>query len=241
LLLETKQEAATMTDVLGYAPIAATVFAVPQFLPQARKLWATRDAAGVSWLWATFTTVNHAAWFAYFLVARLRTALVASASVTLFAGVIAGLLTFRGQAKRQSVALAAAWTAALIAGYVSAGGPGLGTLLTASFALQVAPSIWTAYQTARPTGVSAGTWLLIFAELACWMVYGLHERDPRLIALGVTGVTASTLMLARVWYWSHRGGPASAQWGGRPAGEGPGRAGAGLTRCRVSRRRAAPG
>lgn len=230
-----------MTDVLGYAPIATTVFAVPQFLPQARKLRATRDAAGVSWLWATFTTVNNAAWFAYFLLARLRTALVASASVTLFAGALAGLLTFRGQAKLRSLALVAAWAAALIAGYVSAGGPGLGTLLTVSFVLQVAPSIWTAYRTARPTGISAGTWLLIFAELACWMLYGLHERDPRLIALGVTGVTASILMLARVWYCSRRGGPALPHWGGRPAGEGPSRAAAGLTRCRVSRRRAAPG
>jgi uncharacterized protein with PQ loop repeat len=217
-----------MADVLGYAPIAATVFAVPQFLPQARKLWATRDAAGVSWLWATFTAVNNGAWFAYFLLAHFLAALVASASVTLCAGTLAGLLTLRGQAQRRSLALVAAWAAALIAGYLIAQGPGLGTLLTASFVLQVAPSIWTAYRTARPTGISAGTWLLILAELACWMLYGLHEGDPRLIALGVTGVTPSTLMLARVWYCSQCARPASApqysaHGGGLPAGEGPGR------------------
>lgn len=187
-----------MSDVLSYAPAAAMVFAVPQFLPQARKLRATRDVAGVSWSWAAFTTVNNAAWFAYFIAAGSRTAEVASASVTVLAGMLAVMLTLRGQSTRRSSALVSAWAATLIAGYVIAGGPGLGTLLTASFVLQVTPSIRTAYRTSRPSGVSPGTWLLILAEMACWLLYGLSEGDPRLITLGATGVTASTLMLARI-------------------------------------------
>jgi hypothetical protein len=69
--------------------------------------------------------------------------------------------------------------------------------LTVSFVLQVAPSVWTAYRTRRPTGISRGTWLLIFAELFCWGVYGVHESDPRLTVLGWTGVFASILMLIR--------------------------------------------
>jgi hypothetical protein len=40
--------------------------------------------------------------------------------------------------------------------------------------------------------------LLIFGELLCWGVFGVHEADPRLIMLGATGVTASLLVLARV-------------------------------------------
>ena len=64
--------------------------------------------------------------------------------------------------------------------------------------LQVAPSIWTAYRTERPTGLSAGTWLLILGELSCWLTFGLYKSDPRLITLGLTGVTASVLMLARI-------------------------------------------
>ena len=63
--------------------------------------------------------------------------------------------------------------------------------------LQVAPAVWTAYRTDRPTGISRGTWLLILAELLCWGLYGLHESDPRLIVLGWTGVAAGLLMLAR--------------------------------------------
>lgn len=55
-----------MIDALNYAPIAATAFAVPQFMPQIHKLRATRDTAGVSWAWATLTCLNNAAWIAYF-------------------------------------------------------------------------------------------------------------------------------------------------------------------------------
>jgi hypothetical protein len=40
--------------------------------------------------------------------------------------------------------------------------------------------------------------LLILGELSCWLAYGLYRSDPRLVVLGVGGVTASVLMLARV-------------------------------------------
>jgi hypothetical protein len=136
-----------MGDLVDYLPIAAAAFAVPQFLPQLRKLRATGDTAGVSWSWATLTSVNNAAWFVYFALA---------------------------------------------------GRAGLGTLLTAAFILQVTPSIWTAYRTDHPTGVSRGTWLLILGELSCWTIFGLHASDPRLLTLGLTGVTASALMLHRI-------------------------------------------
>jgi hypothetical protein len=136
-----------MGDLVDYLPIAAAAFAVPQFLPQLRKLRATGDTAGVSWSWATLTSVNNAAWFVYFVLA---------------------------------------------------GRAGLGTLLTAAFILQVTPSIWTAYRTDHPTGVSRGTWLLILGELSCWTIFGLHASDPRLLTLGLTGVTASALMLHRI-------------------------------------------
>jgi hypothetical protein len=38
-----------MGDLLDYVPIAAAAFAIPQFLPQLRKLRTTNDTAGVSW------------------------------------------------------------------------------------------------------------------------------------------------------------------------------------------------
>jgi uncharacterized protein with PQ loop repeat len=187
-----------MTSVFSYAPIAAAGFGVPQFVPQMLKLRATRDAAGLSWSWAALTTVSNAAWIAYFALSRYWTALIPSCSVTLLAGTLTVMLAVRGYVKPRSAVVVAAWAAVLATVCGITGRVGLGTLLTAAFAVQVAPSLWTAYRTARPTGISAGTWLLILGELACFLVYGLYQPDPRLVALGSTGVAASALMLARI-------------------------------------------
>jgi hypothetical protein len=186
-----------MGNVFDYAPLAATAFAIPQFLPQILKLRATDDTAGVSWSWATLTSVNNAAWFVYFAVSGYWTALVPASSATLLAGALATMLVRRGQAKARPTVLIGSWVALLIAGFTVAGRTGLGTLLTAAFILQVTPSIWTAHRTDHPTGVSRGTWMLILSELTCWTIFGVHKFDPRLITLGFTGVTASVLMLTR--------------------------------------------
>ena len=187
-----------MIDLLGYAPVAAACFAVPQFLPQIRKLRATRDTVGVSPSWAALTSINNAAWLAYFTMSRYWTALIPSSSATLLAGTLAVMLIRRRPPGPRPAALIAAWAIMLAAAGITAGRAGLGTLLTVAFLLQVTPSLWTAYRTARPTGISAGTWLLILGELACWMMFGLHTSDPRLITLGTSGIIVSALMLARI-------------------------------------------
>jgi uncharacterized protein with PQ loop repeat len=187
-----------MGDVLDYLPIAAAAFAIPQFLPQIRKLRATGDTAGVSWSWATLTSVNNAAWFVYFALSAYWAALVPSASAALLAGALAVMLARRGRATAQPAVLIGAWAAVLAAAFILAGRSGLGALLTAAFVVQVIPSVWTAYRTARPSGISRGTWMLILGELSCWTVFGVHKSDPRLLILGLTGVTASLLMLARI-------------------------------------------
>ncbi len=198
-----------MIDVLDYAPIAATGFAVPQFFPQIHKLAATHDTTGVSWSWAALTSVNNAAWIAYFTLARYWTALIPSSSATLLAGTLAVMLTCRGQARPWPSILISTWAAMLITAYSLADRTGLGTLLTAAFILQVTPSIWTAYRTPRLTGVSPGTWLLILGELSCWLIFGLHKSDPRLLILGASGVTASALMLTRIHRTTTRRQPAT--------------------------------
>jgi uncharacterized protein with PQ loop repeat len=198
-----------MVDLLSYAPIAATGFAVPQFLPQIRKLLTTRDTAGVSPSWAALTSVNNAAWLTYFTMSRYWTALIPSTSATLLAGTLAVLLLRRRPLGTRPAALIAAWAITLAAAGVTAGRAGLGTLLTAAFLLQVTPSLWTAYRTPRPTGISAGTWLLILGELTCWLTFGLHSADPRLIALGTSGIIVSALMLARIHRTARRPLPAS--------------------------------
>jgi len=141
---------------------------------------------------------------AYFALEHYWTALIPSSSATSLAGTLAILLSLRGQARPRPTILIGTWTAMLVTAYLILGRTGLGALLTGAFVVQVAPSIWTAYRTPRPTGLSAGTWLLILGELSCWLTFGLHESDPRLIALGLSGVTASTLMLARIYLTARR-------------------------------------
>jgi hypothetical protein len=186
-----------MHAVLSLLPLVAAVLAVPQFLPQLARLRRTGQTAGVSWSWAALTSVNNAAWAGYFALSGFWTALVPAISATLLAGTLAVMLARRTGFPRRPAALALAWAALLIGAAGLSGRAGLGTALTAAFLLQVTPSVWTAYRAGDTTGIAAGTWLLIFAELLCWGVFGLYESDPRLIVLGATGVTASLLVLAR--------------------------------------------
>ncbi|MBC6459110.1 PQ-loop domain-containing transporter [Actinomadura sp. HBU206391] len=187
-----------MGQLFDYLPLAAAVFGIPQYLPQIIKLRVTHDTAGVSWSWATLTSLNNAAWLAYFISAGYWTAIVPSSAAALLAGAVATMLTVRGRATSRAAAAIGAWASLLVAGYAVAGHTGLGNLLTMASIIQVTPSIWTAYRTAHPTGVSHWTWMLIFGELFCWTIYGLYRSDPRLITLGGTGVTASVLMLTRI-------------------------------------------
>ncbi len=188
-----------MEHLLGYLPIVATAFGIPQFLPQIVKLRVTGDTAGVSWPGATLTSVNNTAWFGYFVLSGYWTALLPASAAAVLAGTIAVMLARRGRATSRAATVICCWAAILAVGYVVAGRTGLGVLLTGASIVQVAPAVWTAYRTERPTGIASGTWLLILGELSCWLVFGLHRSDPRLIVLGVSGVAASLLMLARVW------------------------------------------
>jgi hypothetical protein len=107
------------------------------------------------------------------------------------------LLARRGASTTRATAWILGWTAGLLVAVAVGGRAGLGTLLAAASIVQVTPSIWTAYRTTRPTGISRGTWALVLGELSCWLAFGLGKSDHRLIALGATGVTAAVLMLIR--------------------------------------------
>lgn len=188
-----------MDAVFSSLPLVAAVLAVPQFLPQLARLRRTGQTAGVSWSWAALTSVNNAAWFGYFALSGFWTALVPAVSATVLAGALAVMLARRGAGvPRRPAALAVAWAALLILAAGLFGRAGLGTALAAAFLVQVAPSVWMAFRADSTAGIAAGTWLLIFGELLCWGVFGVHESDPRLIVLGATGVTASLLILGRV-------------------------------------------
>jgi uncharacterized protein with PQ loop repeat len=171
---------------------------VPQFLPQLSRVRRAGTTAGVSWSWAALTSVNNAAWLGYFALSGFWTALVPAISATVLSGQLAIVLARRGGLPKRPAVLALAWAVVLLTAAVVSGRAGLGSALAVAFLLQVTPSVWTVYRSKDTTGVSRGTWLLIFGELLCWGVFGIHEADPRLIVLGATGVVASLLVLARV-------------------------------------------
>jgi uncharacterized protein with PQ loop repeat len=183
--------------MLDLLPIAATLFGVPQYLPQILKLRATGDTAGVSWSWAALTSVNNAAWFVYFMLSGYWTAGLPSAAATALAGTVAVMLIRRKVVWRRTAGLIAAWAGLLSCVGVIWGRIGLGTLLASALVVQVTPSLWTAHRTKLPTGISRATWALVFGELCCWLAFGLWKADTRLIVLGATGTIASTAMLAR--------------------------------------------
>jgi len=188
-----------MQTVFALLPLAAAVLAVPQFLPQLARVRRAGTTAGVSWSWAALTSVNNAAWLGYFALAGFWTALVPAISATVLSGQLAVVLARRGGGMpKRPMVLASAWAVVLLTAAAAFGRTGLGSVLAVAFALQVTPSVWTVYRSPDTAGVSRGTWLLIFGELLCWGVFGIHEADPRLIALGATGVVASLLVLARV-------------------------------------------
>ncbi|HTC68662.1 MAG TPA: PQ-loop domain-containing transporter, partial [Acidothermaceae bacterium] len=98
-----------MNGVFDYAPVAATACAIPQFLPQISKLRRTNDTAGISWSWATLTSVNNVAWALYFALSRFWTALVPAFSATLLAGVLAVMLYRRGRPPARLGLLMGGW------------------------------------------------------------------------------------------------------------------------------------
>jgi uncharacterized protein with PQ loop repeat len=184
--------------VYALLPLVAAFLAVPQFLPQLARVRRAGTTAGVSWSWAALTSVNNAAWLAYFALSGFWTALVPAISATLLSGQLAVVLARRGGVPKRPMMFVSAWAMMLLTAALAFGRTGLGSALAVAFALQVTPSVWTVYRSRDTAGVSRGTWLLIFGELLCWGVFGIHEADPRLMVLGATGVLASLLVLARV-------------------------------------------
>jgi hypothetical protein len=207
--------------VIALLPLGAGVFAVPQFVPQLVRVRRLGTSAGVSWTWAAMTCVNNAAWVVYFIQSHFYSAVVPAVAAVVFAGLLTGQLA-RLQTVPPGPALAVTgWALGLAAVGVGYGRIGLGTALAGAFFLQVIPSVWTAYRTPHLVGVSVGTWLLIFGELACFGLFGLAKSDPRLMTLGGTGVCASLLMLSRVGWVRWIRLPATCRDMPEPAGPTP--------------------
>jgi hypothetical protein len=180
------------------AALIATVLAVAGALSQLRRLARTGDPAGVSLANAMLGTVTELGWLAYTLHESLWSA-VPEVGLMLGANLLLACILVRaGLVVVRPFAASVAWGVVLASGTALGGWALLGAMLPIAYALQVAPSVWSAFRTWAPTGVATATWTLILIESVLWGVFGLIEHDPALTMFGVIGGTASSSIVVRM-------------------------------------------
>jgi len=187
------------------AVIAATIGTVTFLIPQTVKLIRTRDTEGVSATWPAMGFVVNLGWFVYMIAQQLWAATLAPFVTFLSYLVVLWALRRAGRSLRVGAWRAAGWGALLAMVAVGGGLDHLGVALGISIGVQLSPSVWSAYRSPDPTGVSPGTWWIGLAEALLWGYYGLFNRDAGIITFGVVASAASFLMLLRYLATRHRG------------------------------------
>jgi uncharacterized protein with PQ loop repeat len=184
------------------AVVAATVGTVTFLIPQILKLVRTGDSEGVSTTWPALGFVTNVGWFAYVIAQAFWAAILAPLITFVSYAVTIWALRRTGRELRASYIRGLTWAALLILTTVLFGWDILGVVLGLSYGVMVAPSVWSAFKSADPSGVSPGTWWIGAAEASLWGYFGLYNRAAGIITFGVVGITASILMLYR--YYSTR-------------------------------------
>jgi uncharacterized protein with PQ loop repeat len=186
------------------AVVAATVLAAIFLLPQIIKLARTGDATGVSSTWPALGVATNVGWFAYLCSQRLWPSVPSTVLMMVFYSMVLRYLAKTGVSPRAPVLRGLAWGVMLLATLGVGGWDALGLVLGLSYGVQLAPSVWTAYRTHAPSGISPGTWWLGGIEAVLWGIYGSAYGDVPIMIFAGVGVVASSLMLARFHATRHR-------------------------------------
>jgi uncharacterized protein with PQ loop repeat len=181
------------------ALVVATVLAGISLIPQIVKLIRTRDPSGVSPTWAAIGFVTNVAWCAYLIHEGLWPASISTFLIVAFYGVVMWALGRAGRRLGSSLWRGAVWMAVLVWVTIEHGWFVMGVILGASQFLQVAPAIWTAYRTRRPSGIAPGTWWIAGVEGILWGYYGWFHADIPIMIFSVTYFASAVLMLARYY------------------------------------------
>jgi uncharacterized protein with PQ loop repeat len=181
------------------AAVLATLLAFVTLVPQITKLWRTRNADGVSATWASLGAVSNAAWVAYLASQGLWLALPSTVSMSIFFTVTVGLIGRTGRSSVRPVVLGLVWGLVLTLVGVTGGWTSLGILLGVSFGVQAAPTVYTAFRTRAPRGISPGTWQLTLVEGVLWLIYGLGYQDLAVIMFGILSSITAILVLGRYY------------------------------------------
>lgn len=179
------------------AVVLATIGTVTFLLPQIIKLIRTRDSSGVSSTWPALGLVINIGWFLYMINNQLWLAVLAPFVTFASYGVILWALGRSGRDLRNSYLRGLGWAVLLIGVTMVASWETLGVVLGLSFAVQLSPSVWSAYRTEDPSGVSPGTWWIGLAEALLWGAFGWFHGKAGIVTFSVVGAIASVLMLIR--------------------------------------------
>lgn len=187
-----------MQDLLANIAVAAATAATLFFLvPQIAKLVRTGDSAGVSTTWPAIGFISNIGWFVYFVHEALWASLLAPLGASTGYAVTLWALARTGRPLGLSYIRGVVFGSVLVVTTAVAGWTTLGVALGLSFGVMMIPSLWTAYRTPDPSGISVGTWWLGVAEAGLWGFYGWHHADAGIITFAVTALLASAGMLAR--------------------------------------------
>ncbi len=194
-----------MTETLAnIAVVLATISTAAFLLPQIVKLVRTRNTAGVSTTWPALGFVINVGWFSYMISQQLWVS-IAPPFISLVAyGVTLWALRRAGRDIAPSYFRGMAAAVVLVAIAFVGGWTVLGIALGLSYGVMVAPSVWTAYRTADPSGIAPLTWWIGAVEALLWGSFGWYHSDRGIITFMVVGVTASTLMLLRYYTTRNR-------------------------------------
>lgn len=186
------------------AAVLATLFAFITLIPQIVKLWRTRNADGVSATWASLGATSNAAWVAYLTSQGLWLALPSTVFMSVFFAITVGLIGWTGRPSARPILLGFGWGLVLTLVGIVGGWASLGLLLGVSFGVQAAPTVYTAFRTWAPSGISPGTWQLTLVEGALWLIYGLGYRDLAVIMFGILSSITAILVMSRYYSTRHR-------------------------------------
>ena len=195
------------STTLELAALAATVLAAIGVVPQLRRLLRTGDLEGLSLSYATLGMTSELAWIGYTLHGRLWSAVLEPVLMTTTNATLAVVLVRAGMSPWRAVLAGLMWGGVLASAAMLFGVPALAALLPLAYAVQVAPSIWSAYRTFSPSGVAAATWALVGAEALLWGAYGVAHQDPAMTTFAVVGVLAAMAILVRKVTTRRRGRP----------------------------------
>lgn len=189
-----------MTETLANVAVVLAAISTAAFLvPQIFKLVRTRDTAGISTTWPALGFAINVGWFSYMISQQLWVSIAPPAITFTAYGVTLWALRRAGRDIAPTYLRGAGAAVALVAITIVGGWTVLGVALGLSYGAVLAPSVWTAYRTASPSGIAPLTWWIGAVEALLWGSFGWYHSDRGILTFMVVGVTASTLMLVRFY------------------------------------------